>query len=151
MCMTLTSPVLACYKGKFSHWYAWSTWRPHRRCLRASYCGISPSQGVSWERIDGSSARATLTDGDTTVSLVFHFNADGEITSNFADSRPREVNGELHPTPWAGNYADYAERDGMRIPMRGEVAWHLENQRLPYWRGRVLEATYEYAQPVRSQ
>ena len=112
---------------------------------------LLPSQGVSWERIDGSSARATLTDGDTTVSLVFHFNADGEITNSFADSRPREVNGELHPTPWAGNYADYAERDGMRIPMRGEVAWHLENQRLPYWRGRVLDATYEYAQPVRSQ
>lgn len=26
-------------------------------------------------------------------------------------------------TPWEGRWSDYAERDGMRVPMRGEVAW----------------------------
>jgi len=129
-------------EGELLRYLAEAVWFPS---------ALLPSQGVRWTPIDGSSARATLTDGDTTASLDFHFNADGEITSAFAASRPREVSGEMRPTPWAGSYADYAERDGMRVPTRGEVAWHLEDRRLPYWRGRVLEVTYEYAQPTSSQ
>ena len=129
-------------EGELLRYLAEAVWFP---------TALLPSQGVQWAPIDGSSARATLTDGDTTVSLDFHFNAAGEITSTFAASRPREINGEMRPTPWAGSYADYAERDGMRVPARGEVAWHLEDHRLPYWRGRVLEVTYEYAQLVGSQ
>ncbi len=129
-------------EGELLRYLAEAVWFP---------TALLPGQGVRWTPIDGSSARATLTDGDTTVSLVFHFNASGEITSSFATSRPREVNGEMRPTPWAGSYADYAEQDGMRIPTRGEVVWHLEDRRLPYWRGRVLEAMYEYAQPADSQ
>jgi hypothetical protein len=129
-------------EGELLRYLAEAVWYP---------TALLPGQGVQWTPMDGSRARATLTDGETTVSLVFHFNAAGEITSSYATSRPREVKGEMRPTPWAGSYADYAERDGMRIPTRGEVAWHLEDRRLPYWRGRVLEVAYEYAQPANNQ
>ncbi len=128
-------------EGELLRYLAEAVWYP---------TALLPSQGVRWTPMDGSRARATLTDGDTTVSLDFHFNADGEITGSLAASRPREVNGEMHPTPWAGSYADYVERDGMRIPRRGEVTWQLEDRQLPYWRGRVLDVTYEYAQPAGS-
>jgi hypothetical protein len=100
-------------EGELLRYLAEAVWFP---------TALLPSQGVQWTPMDGSRAQATLTDGETTVSLVFHFNAEGEITSSFAAFRPREVKGEMRPTPWAGSYADYAERDGMRVPTRGEVA-----------------------------
>jgi hypothetical protein len=129
-------------EGELLRYLAEAAWFP---------TALLPSQGVQWTAIDDSSARATLTDGKTTVSLDFHFNADGEITRAFAASRPREVDGEAHPTPWVCSYADYEERDGMRVPTRGAVEWRLEDRRLPYWRGRVLEITYEYAHAADSQ
>ena len=126
-------------EGELLRYLAEAVWFP---------TALLPSQGVQWTAIDGFHAQATLIDGDTTVSLIFYFNANGEIASSFAASRPRDVGGAMRSTPWAGSYADYAERDGMRIPTRGEVAWHLGGRQLPYWRGRVLKVAYEYAQPA---
>lgn len=53
---------------------------------------------------------------------------------------------EGQPTPWEGRWWDYVTHDGMRVPMRGEVAWHLPTGTRPYWRGRVTKLEYEYAQ-----
>jgi hypothetical protein len=104
---------------------------------------LLPSQGVSWEAIDDYAARATLTDSRTTVSLEFRFNDAGEIIGSYATSRFREVNGSYVPTPWGGRYGRYEERQGMRIPLEGEVEWHLPDRTLPYWRGRIVEARYD--------
>jgi len=106
---------------------------------------LLPSQGVEWSPIDDSTALATLTDGETSVSLDFRFSAEGEIASAFTPSRYREVEGAFVPTPWGGHYAAYADRDGMRIPLEAEVEWHLADRRLPYWRGRITEVAYDYA------
>jgi hypothetical protein len=107
---------------------------------------LLPSHGVQWAAIDDSTARATLADGATTVSLEFRFNAEGEIISAYTTSRYREVRGAYESTPWECHYGTYADRGGMRIPLEGEVEWHVPNRRLPYWRGRITGITYEYAQ-----
>jgi hypothetical protein len=104
---------------------------------------LLPSQGVKWEAIDDHAARATLTDSRTSVSLEFRFNDAGEIVGSFATSRFREVDGSYVPTPWGGRYGAYEERQGMRIPLEGEVEWYLPDRTLPYWRGRIVEARYE--------
>jgi len=36
-------------------------------------------------------------------------------------------------------------RDGMRVPMQGEVAWLLPEGPAPYWRGRITDIIYERA------
>jgi hypothetical protein len=107
---------------------------------------LLPSQGVQWAPVNESSARATLTDGKTAVSLEFRFNAEGEITGAFAQSRYREVKGAFQPTPWGSRCAKYAERGGMRIPLEGEVEWRLPDGSLPYWRARITEISYEFTQ-----
>ena len=104
---------------------------------------LLPSQGVTWEGIDDRTARATLTDSRTTVSLEFRFNDAGEIIGSFATGRFREVDGSYVATPWGGRYGGYEERQGMRIPLEGEVEWHLPDRTLPYWRGRIVEARYD--------
>ncbi len=106
---------------------------------------LLPSQGVRWEAIDDMSARATLTDGATIVSLDFRFDAEGLLSTVRAAARYRAVNGGFVVTPWQGRFWDYEVRGGMRIPLAGEVAWELPEGLWRYWRGRVTEITYEFA------
>jgi len=106
---------------------------------------LVPGNAVEWTAIDDGSARATLTDGQNSVSIEFRFNAAGEITGAYTPSRYREVKGSYETTPWEGRFTSYSQLGGMMIPTRGEVAWLLPAGRLPYWRGRVTQAAYEYA------
>jgi hypothetical protein len=103
---------------------------------------LLPSQGVVWTALDDTSARATLTAGATTVSLDVFFGPDGLITRVFTPGRARDVDGRAVPTPWEGRFSDYAGREGMRIPLTGEVAWILPGGPQPYWRGRITGAAY---------
>ena len=72
------TPELA--QGELLRYLAEAMWYP---------TALLPSQGVNWTPIDETSARATLTDRATTVSLDFHFGPDGLIESSNAVARPR--------------------------------------------------------------
>lgn len=104
---------------------------------------LLPSQGVRWSEVSDSSARATLTDGAVSVTLLFMFNEEGLVERVRAEARGRTVGGLTVPTPWEGRFWNYAERDGIRIPLNGEVVWLLPEGEKPYWRGRISEVTYE--------
>ena len=106
---------------------------------------LLPSQGVRWEAVDEDSARATLTDGDLAVTLLFRFDETGLIASVRAESRGRTVQGKVVPTPWEGRWWSYEVRDGMKVPLEGEVAWLLPGGAKPYWRGRLVRLIYEPA------
>jgi hypothetical protein len=103
---------------------------------------LLPVAGVTWAAIDGATARATLADHGTTISLGFQFGEDGAIVRASAPDRPREVKGEYVPTPWVVSYTGYEWVGGMRVPMEGEVAWILPEGRLSYWRGRIVATEY---------
>jgi hypothetical protein len=101
-------------------------------------------RGIVWTAIDDTRARATLTAGTTAVSLDFHFDEEGLVSRVFTPARMREVDGRGVPTPWEGRFGNYAERDGMKVPLVGEVAWLLESGPLPYWRGAMTGVAFEY-------
>lgn len=127
------TPELA--QGELMRFLAEAAWYP---------TALLPGQGVSWEAVDETSARATLADGETEVSLLFRFGEDGLIDSVCAEARGRMVRGAVVPTPWEGHWRDYVERDGMRVPSWGEVAWLLPQGPQPYWRGRVEDVRYDW-------
>jgi hypothetical protein len=122
--------------GELMRFFAEAAWYP---------TALLPSQGVAWEAIDDNQARATLSD-DTTVTLVFQFDDNGLISSVRSEGRYREVDGELVATPWQGRFWGYKLRDGMLIPLDGEVEWLLPEGPKPYWRGRIQRIEYEYAE-----
>jgi hypothetical protein len=128
------TPELA--RGELMRFLAEAAWYP---------TALLPSQGVQWTPIDDRCARATLADGSTQVSLTFSFGTDGLIESVRAEDRGRTVAGKVIPTPWEGRWGRYGERDGIRIPLEGEVAWILPDGRKPYWRGRITRLEYEHA------
>lgn len=106
---------------------------------------LLPSQGVRWQAIDQNTALATLSDNETTVSLEFRFNEAGEVSGVFSPSRFRDVKGKYEPAAWAGEFWNYEERHGMRIPVEGKVEWQLVNENIPYWQGRIVEIEYSPA------
>lgn len=106
---------------------------------------LLPSKGVEWSAVDKKRALATLTDFGTTVSLEFHFDDGGEITSVSTPGRYREANGKYELTPWVGHFRSYEERDGMRIPIEGDVEWQLPGGSFPYWKGRIVNVEYDFA------
>jgi hypothetical protein len=125
-------------QGELLRFFAEATWYP---------TALLPSQGVHWEAIDDTSARATLTDGATTVSLVFQFNAEGAIATIRAEARYRD---KLTAMPWCGRFWNYSVRNGMLIPLEGEVGWEYPEGIRLYFKGRITEISYEFAQQLGS-
>lgn len=104
---------------------------------------LLPVNGVVWQAIDDSTARATLSDGETRVSLDFHFAADGRVTGTTGE-RHRDDAGRSTLLPWVGRHDDYERVDGMMIPRRGEVGWIMPDGPFPYWRGRQVRIVFEW-------
>jgi hypothetical protein len=115
-------------EGALQRYLAEAIWLP---------AALLPRHGVRWEAIDSARARATLVHGPTSVSLEFTFNDAGEIVRSFTPARMREVGGRYEPTPWSARSWNCQERCGMRIPLEAEVAWHIQGEPQPYWRGRI--------------
>ena len=101
-----------------------------------------PSENLKWTPIDDHKALATLSDGDTTVSLEFTFNERGEISSFFAPARVYSTKGETKEFPWSGRLWNYQERNGLMIPLEGEVAWQMPQGNVPYYQGKIVEVQY---------
>ena len=120
-------------RGELMRYLAEAAWYP---------TALLPSQGVRWEGIDDVSARATLTDGATTVTLEFRFGIDGLIEEVWAASRPRSA---TESAPWLCRVSGYEQRAGMHVPIQGEVEWQLPSGPAPYFRGRMTHLEYEFA------
>ena len=119
-------------QGELLRYFAEALWYP---------TALLPSQGVRWEAINDTSARATLTDGATTVSAVFQFNAEGTIDTFRTEARYRD---KLTAMPWGGRFWEYSVRNGMLIPLEGEVGWEYPEGTRLYFKGRTTEISYEF-------
>ncbi|MEG3985748.1 hypothetical protein QUA13_01105 [Microcoleus sp. S28C3] len=119
-------------QGELLRFFAEAPWYP---------TALLPSQGVRWEAINDTSARATLTDGATTVSVVFQFNAEGTIDTFRTEARYRD---KLTAMPWGGRFGEYSVRNGMLIPLEGEVGWEYPEGTRLYFKGRTTEISYEF-------
>jgi len=120
-------------QGELLRFFAEATWYP---------TALLPSQGVRWDAINDTSARATLTDGATTVSLVFQFNAEGAIASIRAEERYCDMTTAM---PWSGRFGEYSLQSGMLIPLYGEIGWEYPEGLRLYFKGKITKITYEFA------
>ncbi len=119
--------------GELLRFFAEALWYP---------TALLPSQGARWEAINDTSARATLIDGSTTVSVVFQFNVEGTIDTFRTEARYRD---KLTAMPWGGRFWEYSVRNGMLIPLEGEVGWEYPEGTRLYFKGRTTEINYEFA------
>ncbi|MEO6055234.1 MAG: DUF6544 family protein [Gemmatimonadales bacterium] len=124
--------------GALQRYLAESVWFP---------TALVPRNGLAWTAIDDTHARATLSDGETSVALDFEFGAGGEIVGSFTPRRLRAVagvKGRYDALPWGGRYRRYEERDGIRVPIESEVYWVVGGREQAYYRGRNVRVDFEF-------
>lgn len=91
----------------------------------------------------GDAVRVWTLDPDTYVDLFFDDH--GDVCRTFTTTRARSDGApvlEAEGAPWEGRFFDYAERGGVRLPTRGEVAWLLPEGRFDYWQGEIVTARF---------
>ncbi|MBW8315508.1 MAG: hypothetical protein K0M73_11605, partial [Hydrogenophaga sp.] len=123
-------------RGELMRFFAEAAWYP---------TALLPSQGVRWTVVDEHSAKATLTDGALSITLLFRFDDAGLMASVRAEARGRMVGGETSMAPREGNRSNHQRVDGMTVPLTGEVAWLLPEGRKTYWRGTVTSLRHEWS------
>ncbi len=124
-------------RGELMRYFAEAVWYP---------TALLPSQGVVWQADDDTSARATITDGETSLTLLFRFGADGLVAEVHADARGGMVGTTVVMMPWDCRMSDYRRQDGMQVPFAGEVVWQTAQGERPYYRGRIARLDYGFAQ-----
>lgn len=122
-------------EGELMRFAAEAAWYP---------TALLPSQDVSWQAVDERSAYATLRDDAISVTMLFSFDEYGLMDTVGALARGRTVEGRIVPTPWQGRFWNYQDREGMVVPLDGEVAWLLPTGRKPYWRGHITSLTCDF-------
>lgn len=101
------------------------------------------SKHIEWEAVDDHSAAVTFTDAGKSVSAVMYFDAEGRLT-NFKTMRYQEKDGNFTLDPWATPVLAYGEFSGLKIPVRGQAVWHLEEGDLVYADLEISEVEYGY-------
>lgn len=124
-------------RGEFLRFAAEAAWYP---------TALLPSQGARWVPVDDRTAELTLADGAVTATLTVRFGDDGLLESVRAAERTRVADGVRTVMAWSGRFWAYERREGMLVPLEGEVSW-LPPARapMPYWRGRIERVAYEFA------
>jgi hypothetical protein len=123
-------------RGELLRHFAESVWFP---------TALLPSQGVVWQPVDDTSATATMTDGPITVTMLFRFGADGLISTIHVDGRATTVGTATVLMPWECRMSNYQTRNGMRVPLTGEVLYITPQGEKPYFKGTIDTIEYEFA------
>lgn len=98
---------------------------------------------VSFEAVDATSARVTLTDHGRSVAGTLHVDADGRPT-NFVTARQRMEGGSSRMEAWATPISAYGTFAGLRLPARGSAVWKLAGGDLEYIEVSVTELAYDF-------
>jgi hypothetical protein len=99
---------------------------------------ISPY--ITWEAIDATSARATMTYAGVSAPATFFFDDQGRLTNMVAERFDRE-DGRVNL--WSTPVTAYGEFAGVRIPVAGEGVYARESGDYSYIRLRITALEYD--------
>jgi hypothetical protein len=120
-------------QGSRLRWLAECPWFPY------AFVG----EHIHWEAINARSARAILRCDGLPASAVFEFDEEGKVYCMRAQ-RYRDLGaGKTVITPWGGEYSNYRDFGGFRVPATVEVSWELETGTFTYARFEVESVEYD--------
>jgi hypothetical protein len=101
-------------QGELLRWLGESVWFP---------TNLLPSHNLQWVPLDENSAGLLFYHQGMSLYYTVRFNQRGEIT----ELETRRCMGEERLATWVGRVSDYEEAGGMKIPMKIEAFWRLED------------------------
>ena len=103
---------------------------------------------VTWEAIDDTSVRVSITDGDLRATGVLEIDAEGRLAT-FRCERHAMVGRAFELRPWTAPTYAYGEFEGLRLPVRGAAVWTLpDGTELPYIEVELTEVEYDPSLPA---
>ncbi|MEM7103566.1 MAG: DUF6544 family protein [Bacteroidota bacterium] len=97
------------------------------------------SPNINWEPIDEIASRATISEGDLSVSAVFFFEPSGAISHLYAKDLYRDNTTE----DWSAVFRNYVETDGYLTPANAEYTWNLDSGDFTYEEFEVFGVEFE--------
>ncbi len=99
------------------------------------------TDAIEWQAIDANSVQATFREPRIKGSVTLHVNEQGQVT-HFTAERYKEEHGRYLLAPWLGQCNEYREVDGMCIPTKFEIIWHLASGDFSWFRAQITEIEY---------
>ena len=98
---------------------------------------------ISWEAIDDTHVRVSITDGDLRATGVLEIDAEGRLVA-FRSERHAMVGKGFELRPWTAPTYAYGEFEGLRLPTSGAAVWTLpDGTELPYIEVQLTEVEYD--------
>jgi hypothetical protein len=98
---------------------------------------------ISFEAVDDSCARVTLTDHGRTATATLFVDTQGRLT-NFVAKRYRTA-GASDPETWSTPVTGYGEFEGLKLPTRGKAIYKLPGGDLDYIDVTITDLHYDTA------
>jgi hypothetical protein len=96
---------------------------------------------ITWQPRDANSAVATMAYRGEAASIVFEFDAQGQLIREVAEARYNDARGRMER--WSVPIGAYGEFRGVRVPTEGSVVWNYDNADFEYMRWHVSEVEYD--------
>ena len=96
---------------------------------------------IHWTYINDTIARATMTNGNRTVSGTFYFDYEGDIVG-FEGKRYGNFNGHFSLETWFVRILEHKEFNGIRIGNKCEVTWKLKQGDFTWLQLEVTDISY---------
>lgn len=104
---------------------------------------LLPGKYLEWRAIDAHSAKAVISDAGYSVSAVFTFHDNGEITKVTTEDRYRSVNGKKERNSWTAHFKNYQELNGIKIPTEVEAEWNMTKGTFQYAKLKIVQIQYD--------
>jgi hypothetical protein len=98
---------------------------------------LLPGPHLRWSPMDDRRAVATLTDHGISVSLEFRFADTGEVTGIYTPARWGRFGKSFEQVPWQGHFGEYTKRNGIFVPLHGDVGWYVAGEWRTVWKGTI--------------
>jgi len=100
------------------------------------------SDYITWEEIDSTTARATMSYGGMTASGIFKFDENGDFVSFEADRYYYRKEGSTLERWIITAKKNYKEFGGIRVPVTLSVAWKFETGDFTWYKLEIREINY---------
>lgn len=102
---------------------------------------LAVSPYITWEQIDETTAKATMTYKGTTGSGTFYFNSHGDVTK-FSALRYKDNHKDAKRYHWEMNILDYRTFDGIKVPALMTAKWKLDGKDWTWLKLEITDITY---------
>lgn len=101
---------------------------------------------IQWQTLNDTSAKATFTNGKTTISAILYFNANGQLI-NFVSEDRMDVNSNQR-IPFSTPITKYGNINGYNLPIAADAVWHFPEGEFVYGKFYLRDVHYNITNKI---